>query len=207
MAYRFEHEDASVEDGLRRIADEQIGEAISEIEDDRIGLHETVHEVRKRCKKVRGLLRLVRPAFDSYQSENAVFRDAARALSFLRDSEALIETYDALVENYAEQIDRSALASVRRRLTCRKNEISQVAGLDQKLTEFRDVMAEARERACTWQLTEDGFDAIAGGLAKTYKRARKTMEAAHKLRTPEAFHDYRKRVKYHWYHTCLLERV
>ena len=97
MAYRFKRGNSSVEAGVRRIATEEIDGAIDEIDDNGLELHETVHQVRKRCKKLRGLIRVVRPAFDDYQDENAAFREAARALSYVRDTEALIETYDDLV--------------------------------------------------------------------------------------------------------------
>lgn len=48
-----------VADGVREIADDQLGTALAEI-DDNEDRHDAVHEVRKRCKKVRGLMRLVR---------------------------------------------------------------------------------------------------------------------------------------------------
>ena len=51
------------------------------------GSRATVHDVRKRCKKVRGLLRLVRPGLGpDYRRANADVRDAARELSSLRDA-------------------------------------------------------------------------------------------------------------------------
>ena len=78
MAYRFSVTDRSVQAGVRRIACEQIDKAIAEIENTELPLDETIFQIRKRCKKIRGLLRLVRPSFDGYARENAIFRDAAR---------------------------------------------------------------------------------------------------------------------------------
>ncbi len=86
MAYRIKKGDKSVQAGLRRIADEQIGRALGEIDDDDLDFAEKVHQVRKRCKKLRGLIRLVRPAFDDYSAENGAFRDAAQMLSGVRDT-------------------------------------------------------------------------------------------------------------------------
>lgn len=65
MAYALAQDDDTVEAGMRRIAAEQIERAIAEIDDTGLDRHETVHQVRKRCKKVRGLVRLVRPAFSA----------------------------------------------------------------------------------------------------------------------------------------------
>ena len=51
----------SLPDGLRRIAREQIGKALDEIADESLPSHAKVHCLRKRCKKMRGLLRLPQP--------------------------------------------------------------------------------------------------------------------------------------------------
>lgn len=207
MPYRFRHDDRSVGDGVRRIAAEQIDDAIVEIDDADLDVHATVHQVRKRCKKLRGVARLVRPSFPAYAAENAAFRDAARALSFLRDTEALIETYDKLVEAYAGRIDRAALGSVRHRLTLRKKAAARREDIGDRLAAFRDEMAAARGRVDGWRLEADGFDAVAGGLGRTYKRGRKAMAAARKRPTPEALHEWRKRVKYHWYHARIMRPI
>ncbi len=60
---------------------------------------DVVHDLRKRCKRVRALLRLVRDSLgeDVYKSENRVLRDAARGLSPVRDAVVLIEVHDELV--------------------------------------------------------------------------------------------------------------
>jgi CHAD domain-containing protein len=207
MPYRFTIDDPSVAAGVRRIAGEQVAKAIGELDDDAIGLHDTVHQVRKRCKKVRGLVRLVRPAMPDYKVANAAFRDAARGLSFLRDSEALIGVYDTLVDRYDDQLDRPAFASVRRRLTLRRNAAAEAEATEKALADFRAAMVAAQDAIAAWTLTEDGFDAVAGGLGKTYKRGRKAMARGEAERTPEALHDWRKRTKYHWYHARLLSPV
>jgi CHAD domain-containing protein len=207
LPYRFKADDASVTKGLRRIAVEQIDRALGEIDDPGLDRHAVVHQVRKRCKKLRGLARLVRPAFPAYSAENAAFRDAAGSLSFVRDTEALIDTYDDLIDRYAEPIDTQALATVRHRLEERQREIAAAHDLEGKLAAFRTAMTDARGRAQDWQLDADGFAAIAGGLKKTHKRARNAMARATADGTAAAFHEWRKRTKYHWYHTRLLRPV
>lgn len=207
MAYRFEQEDSSVAAGIRRIALQQIDEAIREINrpaDDRDAV---IHDLRKRCKKLRGLVCLVRPVFDGYADENKAFRDAARALSVARDAEVLRQTYDLLAGIYKRQIDRPALATVRRRLTFRRQEAMRDDDIDERLKAFRGAVIAARKRCQTWRLDADDFDALSGGLGKTYKRARKAMIRARADGTAEAFHDWRKRVKYHWYHARLLSPI
>ena len=207
MAYRIEARDDDMQAAVRRIACEQIDRAISEIDDPDTGLDETVHQVRKRCKKLRGLLRLVRPAMNGYAAENAAFRDAARRLSDIRDADALIETYDALMARFEGAADRRAFAPVRARLTRDARAARQAGATEAALAEVRAALVAARKRAVGWSLDADRADAVTGGLGKTYKRARKAMQEAWAAPTDTTMHDWRKRVKYHWYHVRLLREV
>ncbi len=207
MPYRLRKQEP-VEEAVRRIATEQIGRCLGEIADSDLDRHKTVHQVRKRCKKIRGLIRLVRPSFEAYQHENGCFRDAARRLSYIRDAQSIIETFDKLVDCFADQIDASAFASIRGQLMERRQQIADdAAGLNRRLDDFRASMDEARRRVEGWSLQRDGFDAVAGGLSKTYGRGRKAMKRAYNSPTSENFHEWRKRTKYHWYHARLLESV
>jgi hypothetical protein len=56
MAYRFKHNDKSVQDGIRRVALKQIDTALAEIDNRRLGTGETVHQLCKRCKKLIDLI-------------------------------------------------------------------------------------------------------------------------------------------------------
>ena len=207
MAYRIKAGDDDVQAAVRRIAVEQIDRALEEADDPALGFEATVHQVRKRCKKLRGLARLVRPALKGYGRENRAFRDAARLLSDIRDADSLIETYDALTARFDATVDRRAFGPIRARLTQGARAVRHDADTDAALAGFRAAMAAARDRARRWRLDEDGFDAIAGGVGKTYKRARKAMQAAWAEPTDAAMHAWRKRVKYHWYHVRLLEEM
>ncbi|MEE4144206.1 MAG: hypothetical protein V2I26_05340, partial [Halieaceae bacterium] len=53
-------------DNIRLVARDQIDKALTELADTTLGPHQVVHQVRKRCKKIRGLIRLVRPVFSAY---------------------------------------------------------------------------------------------------------------------------------------------
>ena len=52
MPYRLRDSDRSVPEGVRRIAGEQLDRAIDAI--DQLDPAEAIHEVRTRCKKLRG---------------------------------------------------------------------------------------------------------------------------------------------------------
>lgn len=204
MAYRIKKRDRSVEDSVRRIADEQIGRALDEIDDPDLDFTIKIHQARKRCKKLRGLLRLVRPVFDDYRAENMSFRDAARLLSDVRDKRSLTLAYDDVTAHFEDEIDRRAFAPIRARLTRDSRKVHEDPDTDIRLQKFRHEMEVARDRVGMWTLDKDGFDAIADGIGKTYKRARKRMQDAWSDRDDESMHAWRKRVKYHWYHARLL---
>ncbi|MBZ6379489.1 hypothetical protein B5C34_07530 [Pacificimonas flava] len=207
MAYRFLASDASVEAGLRRIAGEQIDKALATLRDGTEAEEEKVHDLRKRCKKLRGLIRIVRPSFPAYQEENAFFRDLARSLSDLRDAKVMQDCYDRICNAYDDALDRSELGSVRRNLTARRDDIRERQSLQARLADAESALTDARERAKSWSLDGSGWDVLTGGLAKTYSRGVSAMEKAEENAEPRRLHEWRKRTKYHWYHMRLLEEV
>jgi CHAD domain-containing protein len=204
MAYGITRDDGSVQDALRRIADEQIRSGQAELAEDGTDFETKVHQLRKRCKKLRGLLRLVRPAFGAYAQENAAIRDAARSISAVRDAGALIETYDAVSDHFADRIDRRAFAPIRGRLSRDARAVREDPDTADRLADFATEFEALRQRAAGWRLEAEGFDAVAGGLGKSYGRARKRMRKAWAAPDAESMHAWRKRVKYHWYHARLL---
>ncbi len=206
MAFRISP-DLPLVDDLRRIAREQIDGAIAECPDGSLADDERVHGVRKRCKKLRGLLRLVRPSLgNTYRRENTHFRDAARVLAPLREAHSLVAAYDAVVAHFEGAADRETFSALRRRLVVRtKRRARNLTDLAERLADVRGRMEAARERVADLPL-----DATAGpevwraGFERTYRQARRALAAAYQEPTPERFHEWRKVVKYHWYHTRLL---
>lgn len=202
MDYRL-LEGESVADSLRRIAAEQIvaaGEDIDGADDD---VHEAVHEFRKRCKKIRGLIRLVRPGFPAYAEENAWFRDRAGELSALRDATSMQECLDALIDHYGDGLGEDPFPGVRQWLARRRENMTDEEALA-RLRSIRADLPRARERVGAWELDHAGPETVAAGVRKTYKRARKAMRAAGQDATARSYHEWRKRVKYYRYQLHLL---
>lgn len=207
MPYAF-GADETIQDGVIRIAREQISRAIDEIEDDDLTPHATVHQVRKRCKKLRGLLRIVRPSLTgrSYARENTGFRDAARALSSVRDAHTLVECTDDLLARFRSQVDPALGSELRTRLIERRRRVTNELLTGAHLESVHEMLQAAHARAGAWRVKKDGFPALASGLKKTYKRGRDAMQAATDKRSDARLHQWRKRAKYHGYHLRLLKR-
>ncbi len=205
------HHEESVSLGIRRLARDQIDRALTELADSTLDRHEAIHQVRKRCKKLRAILRLVRGELAArenlYSFENAWFRDTARLVSYLRDAEALIEAHDRLMAGAEGQTDTGAFAPFREALLERKRRIEGEVDLDERLAVFADRLHQARGRIGSWPLRSAGFNALEPGLRRTYRRGRKAMARARVAPGDETLHDWRKRVKYHWYHVRILEGI
>ena len=207
MAYRLRR-DLSVQESFVKVAREQVDKAVGEVRDPELDRHEVVHQVRKRCKKLRALIRLVRPEFEEYQKENEFFRDAARRLSYVRDAQSILECFDALTGRFQEEGCLDEYASIRQRLVDRRQDVvDDQTGLEARLEEFLKRMEEARPRLEKWRIAADGFAGVEGGLRKTYRRGRVALRKAYAKPSPDNFHEWRKRAKYHWYHLRLLRRI
>ncbi|MFP4512798.1 MAG: CHAD domain-containing protein [Acidimicrobiales bacterium] len=168
---------------------------------------EAVHDCRKRCKKLRALVRLVRPSLGSqYRDANETFRDAARELSSIRDAESLLGTFDDVVAASIDQLPDGGLPGVRAGLRHRAvAATAKVEDDDDAMRRARRLLEQGREAIDDWSLNDDGWDAIGPGLHKTYTRGRKALGTVVDSPSPEHFHEWRKRAKYTWYHVRLLE--
>jgi len=207
MSYRL-HFNESLADGVPRIVREQMDRAIAELAGQDADLSEAVHQLRKRCKKIRGLLRLIRGSFaTSYSQENAWFRDLAQRLSDARDAEAMLECLDRLCGVFGRELEADAFATVHDALVARRTAMQDDAGLPQRVRDTVAQLQSARVRVLGWRIDRGGFPAIEQGLTQTYRRARKAMLAGYATPTSERFHEWRKRVKYNWYHLRLLREV
>lgn len=205
MAFRIEGEE-SIAQALRRIAVEQFDDGIKEIEDQELDRYEAVHQIRRRLKRVRGILRMAREAFPkTYRLENAAYRDMAQALAPFRDAQSAIEAFDAFRKRYRRELAGEPMAKIRARLVEVKSETDP--GNDElanRLAQTREKLTEFRDRAQDWQFEHEGFSAIEQGLHALYGAGRIEMAAAFKaakrepfaMETTVAFHDWRKSVKY-----------
>lgn len=207
MSYRIKKGER-VNRAVVRIAREQMVKAIHDTHNGEWSVHQRIHEIRKRCKKIRGLIRIVRPVFSDYNAENRWFRDAARDFSDIRDLTGVIETCDTLTDAFHDEPVDKIISPVAGQLEQWRNErMKAITDLDVRLDAFVAKMEDAKQRCEHWSLDAAGFDAIHGGLIKTYGRARDAMAEAYRCMTPAAFHEWRKRVKYHRYHMRLLRDV
>ena len=189
MAYAIER-DETLPVSILRVMDEQIVRARDTLADPALPEEKRVHEARKRFKEIRALLRMIRkPLGAHFAQENAWFRDAARDLAAARDADAMVEALGKL------ELPRAAKRRARKTLDAQRE---QHPPLGPVIANVIDQLVIAQGRLGMWPKLEDSFDTIADGLVQTYRGGRNR---------PEDLHEWRKRVKEHWYHAQLLRNV
>jgi len=207
MAFRLKRSEA-LPDGVRRIVREEIDAAVSELREAEVDVQKAVHQVRKRCKRLRGLLRLVQPALGKrYAIENKRFRNAGRELSELRDADALREAFNSLQQCCKHGKARKTLFAMmdvveRRRAEC-SLEKSVIAVTLQNVNEL---LVDSMNELEVWKFSRSGWRGLEDGLHASYASGRKALTTvATAIPSDTELHQLRKRVKDHWYHMRLLE--
>ena len=159
---------------------------------------QAVHDVRKRTKKLRGLLRLLEGRFPGHARENAALRDAGRLLAQRRDTEVRLATFDRLFPD-----GPPALAPLRRLLVLDRD--APAAPSHQQ--DAVEVLRALHSRVHGWTLSGKDHRILVEGLARTRRRAAQAMEDAARSRGFDAIHDWRKRAKDFWDQTRLLTPI
>ena len=162
--------------GLRRMALGQLDLAIELLDADRgrPPSAAAVHDTRKALKRLRALVRTLRPELgeQAYARENAVLRRCARRLSAVRDAEVMVGTLDQLLVRNRSQL--AHLGAVRRlraqfaaeRDRAQRNALTDSATLRETASELRAV----RERVAAWELRGRGMRVASRGCAASTVR-------------------------------------
>jgi CHAD domain-containing protein len=203
MTYRFKLQEP-IAQGVRRIALEQIeiAEAKLASKDD---VAAAVHDARRCLKRLRALLRLIRPALgeDIYEREAERLSGTGRLLSGTRDLDVMRQTL-AKLESRFGVLPNGATEQLGKLLAHGQsaNHRSGVAGRRQALQR----LAHTRKLFTGRAMAQIELAHLIDGMGRTYRKARKTFRAAYREPSDESFHAWRKHVQLHWRHMLLLSR-
>jgi CHAD domain-containing protein len=209
MAFELK-QDEPVGAGLARIIDEQLESALARLDASNKNDENAIHDVRKRIKRMRAVLRMSRYAIgkDLFRRENAAFRDIAKPLSEIRDAAVLIDTFDRLQETSGTPVDitearcrsaiRIGLREHRRRIR------TQVLIRQHAIANARNSLEQARSRLKDWgpHMGSD-WPAILHGVQKIYRAGYRAVQAADV--STDALHQWRKSAKYLWHQLQILQ--
>lgn len=199
--------------GLQRITVEQFESAIQRLTAGN-DIDAAVHTVRKSMKRLRAVLRLVRPELGEkvYRAENVILRDTARLLAPMRDGQVMATAVGGLRADFDGQLAPEALAELEEALWERHHLRRQRLLDDQTLLPtVVATLRAAKHRYAAWPIESlaitpddplgrrpipNAYSSVGPGLASTYARGRNEMDRAVADPTAHHFHQWRKRVKY-----------
>ncbi len=192
-------------DVVRRLAQRRLEPAVEALQvSSEAEVDDVAHDVRKRCKRIRALLRLIRYEVgkDVYRRENGALRDAARLLSPVSDAAVLIQVHDDVVRAGA-----TPPTGFRRELVERHQDLRHQVFEEDTLLQVRESIAAVLARTETWPMTAVEWDVLAAGLKRVYKKGRKAMAAAYEDPSGELFHEWRGPVRYLRHQLKFLEEL
>ncbi|MGH8957722.1 MAG: CHAD domain-containing protein [Acidimicrobiia bacterium] len=206
--------------GLQRICLEQFETSLDTLSE-RGDVNLAIHELRKSNKRVRALLRMVRPVIGDmvYRAENDALARASRLVAPVRDGRVLLDAASRLRSRYGHLLAPGVFEGVEERLRGRHERMmSRVLDDPEVVQEVTAIIYRARSRYAAWptdssdprygaRMIPNSFRSIGGGVGQTYERGRKAMNVAYRTRAPEQFHEWRKQVKYLRHQMEILDPV
>jgi CHAD domain-containing protein len=199
MAYRLDLA-TDTADALREVLLGRLSSAARRLEED----HghdpvEAVHRARTDLKKARAALRLGAPGMPSgaRRAADHALRDRGRALAASRDADVALET----LAKVAGDLTPAAVEALRVPLTIRATAARANGNAPgDHSAALRALVHDAR----AWPLGRTERGTLAKGLARTYAAGREALDDARRAPSTDALHEWRKRVKDHWYQLRLV---
>jgi len=163
-----------------------------------------IHRIRTTIKRLRALLRLLRPAVGTafFNRENERLRSAARLLSFARDSEVARDTLKTLPVS-----DQSAREAVNAVLPGLEKRVARAKAHEPNVTEVKRRLEQTRRNFRRLKFRGTEQEIIEEGIRKVYRQGRRRMKAAIQTGQESAYHRWRIRAKNLYYELQFLEPV
>ncbi|WP_198424744.1 CHAD domain-containing protein [Spirosoma endbachense] len=209
MGYVFQP-NQSIAVNLNRILSEQLEKALESLENPGQEKEETIHDVRKRIKKIRSLFRLVRSDLKKkdFKRQNKQYRTIAHLISPVRDATVMCKTLEKLQQTYPDRISSSQYAALKKALVNRQHQVSsQFFEVTATLQTVADGLRQAHLKAPELCQRCTGFSVLRPNLKTMYRQARKALQVAARRPSSDHYHELRKEVKTIGYHTRLLEPI
>ncbi len=209
MGYYIEQNE-KLSEGLSRIGLEQNNKAIDALANDDESLHKGVHKARKHFKKLRAIYRLVRDELgdDAYKEGNVFYRDLGRELESLRDITSRMETVELLRSHFGSTVKDEAFEDVLRLLQVEREALreEEYEGKN-RIEAVINELQQARERFMGFPVGDDDLKNLIKSMRRVYKRGYKAYGNSFGNPSLEQMHEWRKRVKYLWYHHRLIKMM
>ncbi|MCB7479722.1 CHAD domain-containing protein [Christiangramia sediminis] len=205
MVYKLNKEKSLIKN-ISSIANEEIEASLEALET--LNIHEAIHDIRKRLKKLRALCRLVRDEMgeDNYKSINIYFRDLGKEISDFRDLTAHLETLEMLNERFGKYLYVNFFRTFSKQIEEEREQMENNLRSQNFFSEHLvKKLKKAKQELTSWPVESNNIDIILPSIERVYKRGQMALQKAYETPEKENFHEWRKRVKYLWYQTLLLQ--
>jgi hypothetical protein len=195
---------------VRRILTEQNRRARVLLEHWQQNPRERVHSARQAFKRLRALLRLIRPgARYVYEVENRFYRDLAHSLAYVRDTEAVIEALAVLETNVTDPESRESLQLLRTGLQQRaaRELADPVLDVPRRVQTACDALRDAAGRLRRTPLPDVNRKVLRSAVRKTLRRCEAGFGQVLITGAAADFHAWRRDVKYAYHQTRLMQEL
>jgi CHAD domain-containing protein len=169
-------------------------------------IHENIHQARLCFKRIRSYLRLGRRGLGRvvYNEYNVFYRDLSRSLSLMRDLTALIETLPWFIKSRRTAAARNFLLRFKANLiTERRHQLNKMLATG-VLSEVVAALANRENEIENLSFDKPAAEVFLSGASRIYGRGRHLFAVAQLHPDDHTMHEWRKQVKYFWYHLLVL---
>jgi CHAD domain-containing protein len=159
-----------------------------------------VHESRKSVKKVRAVAAFLTQAGAKVpRRDRKRLKSAARALSRVRDSTAIIDTFDRVRRRYPKQLPEHTYGILRRGLVAARDRREAHARREGVVAEAAERLEKTRKAAKKWTSPPIKWSGTNAIVVASYRRSRNAMKRARVTGQSATLHRWRKELKTLWY--------
>lgn len=174
---------------------------IAALDDGALPVARRIQKARQTTKTARALLRLAPKALAPRAlGTRMVLGSARRLLSQSRDTDALVEAFEAIRPK--ARLSKPQTRDLSTLLAQRRSAIH--ATLDADLTRALALFRQGREQVKRYGLEDGSEKSLGKGISRDFLKLREDMRAAFAGDDIEALHDLRKRVIVHRHHAAYL---
>lgn len=205
MAYRLNPAQPVAEE-VRRVAAHQFTLAVARLTSAGDGTPDgSVHTARRHVKKVRALIRLVRPVLGRrYRDVDRRLRAVNRILAPIADAQATAAMLPGVVWRRGGDLPADLVARLRDSVTRRESMAYEDAALNDAFGTTAALLRAECDAIGEWRLRHNGFRAVARGLESTARKSRRAMRKALAGSRVDDYRTWRQLAKYHWLQVRLL---
>jgi CHAD domain-containing protein len=204
MAFRFKLQEPLAQE-VRRVALEQIDLAEEKLTSEH-DIPDAIHNARRGLKRLRALIRLLRPAIGdtAYRRESERIAGTARLLAGARDVHVMRLTATKLESRFGPL---PGGAGKRLNAFLAKEAAAIPSDAKDGRAQALKRLKQTRKFFTGPALDDLSFAALAEGLERCYRKGRRGFRDAFRKPSDESFHAWRKSVQRHWRHMQLIGRA